>query len=72
LETAKNQKRQISIIPLKELFTIGRIKKKAPNKETGKKDFRHTKKPTEKKGYVARNQAPGAKPKTQGSRSRSR
>ena len=54
------------------LNVIDAPKKKAPNKETGKKDFRHTKKPTEKKGYVARNQAPGAKPKTQGSRSRSR
>ena len=53
------------------LNVIDAPKKKAPNKETGKKDFRHSK-PAEKKGYVARNQAPGAKPKTQGSRSRSR
>ena len=53
------------------LNVIDAPKKKAPNKETGKKDLRHSK-PAEKKGYVARNQAPGAKPKTQGSRSRSR
>ncbi len=46
-------------------------KKKPVQKEAVKKDFRHSK-PAEKKGYVARNQAPGSKPKAQGARSRSR
>lgn len=53
------------------LKVIDAPKKAAPNKTTGKKDFRHSK-PAEKKGYVTRNQAPGSKPKAQGSRARSR
>jgi ATP-dependent RNA helicase RhlE len=58
--------------PNVSLNTLAAAPKKKPvQKEAVKKDFRHSK-PAEKKGYVARNQAPTGKPKTQGSRSRSR
>lgn len=59
--------------PAVSLNTLAPAPKKKPvQPDPGKKkDFRHSK-PAEKKGYVARNQAPGSKPKTQGSRSRSR
>ncbi|MEI7840197.1 MAG: DEAD/DEAH box helicase [Methylococcaceae bacterium] len=50
---------------------VADMPKKVVTKEGAKKDLRHTK-PSDKKGYVARNQAPNARPKTQGSRSRSR
>ena len=62
--------------PNVSLNTLAAAPKKKPvqkpaQRESANKDFRHSK-PAEKKGYVARNQAPGSKPKTQGSRSRSR
>ena len=50
---------------------VADMPKKVVTKEGAKKDLRH-KKPVDKKGYVARNQAPSSRPKTQGSRSRSR
>ena len=50
---------------------VADMPKKVVVKAGAKKDLRHTK-PSDKKGYVARNQAPNARPKTQNSRSRSR
>jgi ATP-dependent RNA helicase RhlE len=62
--------------PAVSLNTMAAAPKKKPvqkpvQKDAAKKDFRHSK-PVEKKGYVARNQAPSSRPKTQGSGSRSR
>ena len=62
--------------PNVSLNTMAAAPKKKPAqkpvpKEPARKDFRHSK-PAEKKSYVARNQAPSSRPKTQGSGSRSR